>query len=188
MKRLNSILRDKEYEQHIRKNAVYEHSRVQCCHNFQHMLDVARIAYILMLENDIFTMWLNNELRGDADTGKEVIYTAALLHDIGRWEEYDTGESHALVGAHYTKALMLKHHFSAHETGLVVRAIKEHRAASTPHTTLGIYLHRSDKLSRLCWCCGRSGSMQTLARNGNERWIALLIGCLGEFKKSTSKK
>ena len=51
--------------------AKKEEERIFCIHDIEHCLDVARISYILALENDI-------------KIDKDIVYGAALLHDIGR--------------------------------------------------------------------------------------------------------
>lgn len=153
MERLNAILRDRTYQEFVKRNQELEQSRVSCCHTFEHMLDVARIVYVLMLEDRAFIDWLHSEHIEDANVGRELIYTVALLHDIGRWEEYETGESHALISGRYAEVLMEKHGYTAQEIKLAVVAIQEHRSSCTPTTILSSYIQRADKLSRLCLCC-----------------------------------
>ena len=53
------------------KMKKFEHDREFCCHQITHLLDVARIAYIKNLEAGL-------------GIDKELIYTAAILHDIGK--------------------------------------------------------------------------------------------------------
>ena len=65
--------------------AEYEKDRIFCRHGMEHLLDVARIAYIENLENN----------RG---ISKEIIYGAALLHDIGRYLQYTEGIPHEKAG------------------------------------------------------------------------------------------
>ena len=55
-----------------------EKDRIFCKHGIEHLLDVARIAYIENLEQN-------------CGVSKEWIYTAALLHDIGRFLQYSKG-------------------------------------------------------------------------------------------------
>lgn len=53
-------------------------------------LDVARSAYILNLENGL-------------NIPKEIIYGTALLHDIGRYEQYKNGTNHHKAGGEIAK-------------------------------------------------------------------------------------
>ena len=74
----------------IRKHPLYlscckrleelERDRQFCRHQMPHLLDVARIAYIRSLENGL-------------GLKKEVIYAAAILHDIGKASQYTEGLS-----------------------------------------------------------------------------------------------
>lgn len=153
MDRLNAVLSDRAYWDHIRKIEMLEKSRPFCRHTFGHMLSVARITYILMLEERGFEEWVRRNQFASHATGKEVVYTAGLLHDIGRWEEYRTGECHATSSSRYAKALMAKHGYSSQEANTVARAIETHRSCYAADTVLGTYLQRADQLSRLCFRC-----------------------------------
>ena len=84
MIRVNKIIENKMYWEHLDKIEVYEKDREFCRHNIGHFLDVCRIAWILNLE-------------GNLALSKEVIYATGLLHDIGRWLQYENGEDHALA-------------------------------------------------------------------------------------------
>lgn len=50
MDRLDRLLKDELYRGYLDKNAAAEKNRKFCRHDFQHLVDVARIAYILLLE------------------------------------------------------------------------------------------------------------------------------------------
>ena len=68
-----------------------EDDRIYCRHNLTHFLDVARICYILCLENNIYI-------------SKDVIYSAlTLLHDLGRAYEYKNGTPHDLASIDIAK-------------------------------------------------------------------------------------
>ncbi len=55
-----------------------EEGRRFCHHDMGHFLDVARLAMIFNLQQGL-------------SVSKEMIYAAALLHDIGRWNSMRTG-------------------------------------------------------------------------------------------------
>ena len=86
MDRINQILHHSLFKTYMEANAVKEQERIFCKHNMSHVLDVARIAYILNMEEAY-------------QVSKDMIYAAALLHDIGRHVQYETGEKHAFVSA-----------------------------------------------------------------------------------------
>ena len=76
MERVNGILKDPLYRTCLSKIALFERDRIFCGHDMAHFLDVARLAYIFNLEENL-------------GIEKEEIYTAALLHDVGRFVQYE---------------------------------------------------------------------------------------------------
>lgn len=139
MERVNGLLCDSEYLDYLNKNHQAELHRIYCRHDLIHVLDTARIAYILNLE----------ENRG---VPKEVLYAAALLHDIGRWQQYETGIGHDVASKALAEGLLRRHGFDPAETAAILEAIGHHRddSGSAPLTSL---LYRADKLSRNCPSC-----------------------------------
>ena len=81
MERVNSVIKHVLYVEHINNIIKCEEDRIYCHHDMTHFLDVARIASILAIEEKI-------------NVDRELIYTAALLHDIGRDEQYINGIAH----------------------------------------------------------------------------------------------
>lgn len=158
MERLEIILKDPYYQKCISLNEAKEVKRKFCKHAFQHMLDVARVTYILIMEaKELKNFVVQNNL-GTRERAREVIYAAALLHDIARWHEYETGEDHAVKGAEISVELLEKAGFNKHEVNLITQAIKEHRGRFTENMSLlGEYLHRADNLSRSCYFCEAKG-------------------------------
>ena len=75
MDRVNKICSHALWQQAVAKIQELEKERVFCGHDVAHFLDVARLAYIENLEKGLAL-------------DKELIYGAALLHDIGRGLEY----------------------------------------------------------------------------------------------------
>ena len=93
MERVNGILKDPLYRTCLSKIALFERDRIFCGHDMAHFLDVARLAYIFNLEENL-------------GIEKEEIYTAALLHDVGRFVQYEDGTPHQLAGLPFAKELM----------------------------------------------------------------------------------
>ena len=85
MERVNRICEHPVWKWHMERLAEYEKDRIFCRHGMEHLLDVARIAYIENLENN-------------RSISKEIIYGAALLHDIGRYLQYTEGIPHEKAG------------------------------------------------------------------------------------------
>lgn len=119
-----------------------EKERRYCKHGFDHGLAVARIAHSFLLE------------QGETSLSKEVIYAAALLHDIGRWVEYQTGEDHAQASARLALPLLEECGYSSEEIKVVAKAISEHRTHTGENlSTLGRALALADDWARDCRQC-----------------------------------
>lgn len=86
MDRVNQIWNHPLYQDELNKLQLLETDREFCRHTPEHFLDVARLAYIRALEEN-------------APVSKELIYCAALLHDIGRARQYEDGTPHDEAGA-----------------------------------------------------------------------------------------
>lgn len=143
MERVNCILEDADFVRYIAKNKESEKERIFCHHDLNHLLDVCRISWILNLEEEL-------------SIDKEKIYAAGLLHDIGRWMEYETGRDHAIVSGELAEGILDRCGFSADEKTQIVEAIKSHRKKE--HSTdLSRILYRADKLSRPCFNCEAIG-------------------------------
>lgn len=83
MDRFNCILNDTEYIYYLKRNKKFEKDRKFCKHNLKHFLDVARIAQLINLEESL-------------GFNKEIIYTTAILHDIGKSLQYENGTPHEI--------------------------------------------------------------------------------------------
>ena len=85
MPRLERLCGHPLYKREMQALEIYERGREFCRHGWDHLLDVARIAYILVLEQQL-------------DIPKDVVYGMAFIHDIGRAAQYRDGTDHALAG------------------------------------------------------------------------------------------
>lgn len=120
---------------------VAEEHRAFCRHQMPHLLDVARIAYIYVLERGL-------------PFRKQVVYAAALLHDIGKAAQYEAGEPHEVAGARIAREILLDiDGFSPLEKTMIVAAVAQHRRLSDASTPLGRLLFEADKASRPCFSC-----------------------------------
>lgn len=140
MQRVNAILLHPSYQTWIIEINRAEQGRDFCRHGVEHALDVARIAY---------AMWLDN---GGNPVAKDIVYAAALLHDVGRWQEYeDHTVDHAEAGAELAEPLLLEVGYHPAVVAEIVKAIKCHREGA--EGGLAQILYRADKLSRPCYLC-----------------------------------
>ena len=141
MKRINAILHHPLFEERLRLLAALEAERVFCRHDLTHLLDVARLMWIEVLEAGLLLE-------------RDLVYAAALLHDLGRADQIQRGIPHEEAGAYLAEAILPDAGFSAEETDAVIAAIRGHRGSGTNASTkLGALLHRADKACRLCWRC-----------------------------------
>jgi len=139
--RFQRILKNKQYRRHLELTADYEKDRIFCKHDLSHLLDVARIAYILCLEDK-------------AELSKDLIYAAALVHDIGRHVQYEDGTPHEQAGAELCGSILREEGYREDEILTIKEAVSNHRNVKVKMCKdLSWYIYRSDKLSRACYSC-----------------------------------
>lgn len=141
MERVNKILANRLFESCLQRVEVCERDRIFCRHGFSHLMDVARIALLL-----------NEEEKKGVD--KELIYATALLHDCGRYVQYEDGTPHELAGVNLAEPILDACGFEMKEKMLILQAIRFHRnAEEAAKEALADLIYRADKKSRMCmWC------------------------------------
>ena len=92
----------------------------------------------------------------ETSSWEEIIYAAALLHDIGRGQEYLTGVRHEEESARLAPPIIRRAGFNDEEEGLIISAIANHRNKECPKGRLDSIIYRADKLSRPCYYCKAS--------------------------------
>lgn len=132
-----------------------ERDRVFCRHGVGHLLDVARIAWILNMERGL-------------ELPRELVYIAALLHDVGRAAQYASGEPHDAAGermaAQMLDALPEGARLDAGDREAVLAAVRGHRgdshvgADAVPPLNeralaLASLICEADNRSRPCYAC-----------------------------------
>lgn len=141
MERVNKILKHDLFLGYLQKNKMAEENRRFCHHDMEHFLNVARLGMIFCLQEGIAIP-------------EELIYAAALLHDIGRWKQYEDGMPHEKASASFAPQILTDCGFTAQETAQIVTAISDHRnEAVKEERSLSGILYRADKMSRSCFCC-----------------------------------
>lgn len=141
MHRLDKICSHSLWRKCLGEIGRLEEDRIFCRHDAQHFLDVARIAYIENLEQG-------------SGIPKELIYAAAVLHDIGRHLQYTEGISHEEASAQLAETILEGCGFTGSETEEILQAIRLHRNPETAEDTgLAGLLYRADKKSRACGFC-----------------------------------
>lgn len=137
------LLEDTMYRCLLAALKEYEADRIYCKHGLEHLMDVARLGWIIALEQHM-------------DVTKEEVYLAALLHDIGRVEEYRTGISHAAAGQQLAGEILLHIGYPKEKAAELLWAIGEHRGSDVCKTNgneLSRLLKKADKASRACFVC-----------------------------------
>lgn len=141
MERIDQIIQHPVYQYHMGRIEEAEQSRIFCRHGLEHALDVARIMYIKALEQHISYQ-------------KDLIYAAALLHDIGRFEQYEKQLPHHEAGALIAAGILAECQYTGEEITQITDAIRSHRKADSGEmSVLNKLLYDADKLSRNCFAC-----------------------------------
>jgi uncharacterized protein len=152
--RVNQILQHHLYEDYSIKNKLAEEKRIYCRHGSDHGLSVARIAYIYLLENWDDSSGENSVLKADRGIAKEIVYAAGILHDIGRWVEYETKEDHAQAGARLAVPILRESGYEEQEIEVICQGILQHRLdPAAAQSELGQALARADDWARDCHNC-----------------------------------
>lgn len=137
MTRYNRILKNSQYSKYMNDLAKKEEDRIFCIHDIEHCLDVARISYILALENNV-------------KIDKDIVYGAALLHDIGR---AISAKNHEVESVKTAREILKKCEYTEKEINLICNAIESHREKSLKVENLSDILAFADKISRQCYNC-----------------------------------
>lgn len=140
MNRINKILNNSNYKFYLNKISVLEKDRIFCRHTMDHFIAVSRVAYIMCLERNL-------------SIKKDIIYAAGLLHDIGRFLEYEFNIDHAKASAFLSKNILIEAAFDSIEIKLILNAISRHRNKNLLDTGLDWIIYEADKQSRPCNNC-----------------------------------
>lgn len=144
MPRVNAVLQHPLYQENYKKIQKIEKERRFCCHGMTHLLDVARIAYIRNLERGL-------------GYDKELLYAAAILHDIGKSYQYEEKIPHEVAGQEIAeqilKTLPEGMAFTEEECKLILQAVRGHRRKREDMEQIEALFYDCDKRSRSCFVC-----------------------------------
>lgn len=152
MDRVNRILADQAYCSALREIEAAEKGREFCGHTFDHLVETARLTYLLLLE------------QGERHISREMAYATGLLHDIGRASALRQERDHALVSAEMAEPILRRSAFNCSEQTLILRAITQHRHKGGEkevlqhRSPLSDALSRADSLARLCYRCNSAAA------------------------------
>ncbi|NCE97623.1 HD domain-containing protein [Emergencia sp. 1XD21-10] len=146
MNRVNRIIRHPLWQGAMAQIEAMEETRIYCKHDLTHLLDTARLAHIENLEESL-------------GVSKELIYAAALLHDIGRGLEYVQDVPHHEASCALAGTILSEIGFCEEECAAIIEAIGAHRQPdSRLRSDLAGLLYRADKGSRNCFYCKQQGT------------------------------
>lgn len=169
MERVNRIWNHPFYQECLGKIKDCEQDRPFCRHTPEHFLDVARLTYLMALEKTMsaprnmtspqtmgqsqteFSAQTNPSSR-NTPPNKELIYAAALLHDIGRFRQYEEGIPHDEASVEIAEQLIPACGFTEEESAVITAMIASHRKKDNPDS-LNALFYKADKLSRNCFAC-----------------------------------
>jgi len=165
--RIVQIMKDPRFLEAMKQTADFERTRIFCRHDWQHLLDVARIMQVLCM-------------RASLPVPDDLIYAAALLHDIGRASQYADGTPHDIAGMQIAGPILSDCGFTPVERDLILYAIGRHRShaalpaggkhslesknlesndpgkggyTETIKTRFAQIMYAADKKSRPCYAC-----------------------------------
>lgn len=161
MERVQRIINHSQYQKWAAANDEAEKDRIFCKHDMAHNLAVARIAYILWLEQ-----------QGDPAM-KPLFYGAALLHDVGKGQKSrDSHLDHGAISAALARELLPQCGFTQEEQDMMIAAILFHSGnglrqeiAGKEKKTFCEVFYLADKLSRPCWQCGAKDECYWMVKN-----------------------
>ncbi|OEH84375.1 hypothetical protein BHU72_11280 [Desulfuribacillus stibiiarsenatis] len=158
MEQIQRIVEHKKFQYYLNKISQLEQGRPYCLHPIEHSLDVARIAYILWLEEGI----KNCQVSLPNFHIKKCIYAAALLHDIGRFRQYLYGERHPEASYLLAQSILDDTGFETPEQEIILDAIRFHNRNESEHAMTRIF-QKADRYSRTCWKCREQSSCYKLS-------------------------
>lgn len=142
MERIDKIMQHPLFRDAMTTIEQAEIDRIYCLHGMDHSIDVARICHILNLEMA-------------CGYSRDVVYAAALLHDVGRCKEYTEGISHHIVSVDMAREILAVCDYTKEEIELICTAILHHKRKDEDANPCALdeILYRADKLSRKCYDC-----------------------------------
>lgn len=140
MERFQKIVWHEKYKETYERLQQLEIDRKFCGHDIEHFLSVARISYLMILEKRL-------------PVSKDIIYATALLHDLGRADQYEKGISHEEAGAILAEEILTDCGYTREERKFMTDTILRHRDMKEESESFASIFYRADKLSRDCIHC-----------------------------------
>lgn len=104
-------------------------------------------------------------LAAEANTDPVLVFLMVMCHDVGKLDEFHSGERHAEVGARFA-ADLLQDYLAADEIAAIQAAIR--KRGDDPLTHL---LHDADKLDKI----GAGGLLRRISTHSHRSWLPLAL-------------
>lgn len=143
------MLNTQLYQSKLQKLCQYEEDRRYCRHDLEHFREVGRIAGIVARNNKL-------------DFSQDLIDTCALLHDMGRVEQYESGISHDKASVAFAREILFYLKCDEPYIQTVCEAIAGHSnrycageryKKAEELRSLGEIISYGDQFSRKCYVC-----------------------------------
>ena len=144
MEYVRRLIQETDYLEQMEQLEGLEAERRFCRHGLPHVLDVARIAWIQILEEGL-------------PYEKETVYLTAMLHDMGRIWEYQKNIPHHQAGAAIAEKLLEQIDYPVGQRAVILSAIEEHREKNKLNEDFISVIKNADSMSRNCFFCEAEG-------------------------------
>lgn len=158
MEYVRRLIQETDYLKQMEQLEELETKRIFCRHGLNHVLDVARIAWVQVLEEKL-------------PYEKEDIYLTALLHDMGRILEYREGIPHHEAGQKMAEVFLEQIGYPKEKGMQILTAIGEHRNKNKLNDDFINVINRADTISRNCFFCKASGECKWSEERKNKTII-----------------
>lgn len=151
---IQGLLQHPIYRARLTHLEELEKERIYCGHDLEHFLRVGHIAEQVVEKNQL-------------SLPAEAIWGAALLHDMGRVEQYQQGISHDKASVAFAREILFSLKWDDEVIDMICEAVGAHSHRKnvkdrwekmTELSSLGEVLSFADHFSRKCYCCQAADS------------------------------
>lgn len=146
---IDRLLQHPKYRARLELLQEMEQNRIYCGHNLEHFMKVGCIAEQVVVKNEL-------------PFSEDVIFGAALLHDVGRVEQYRQGISHEKASVAFAREILFSLNWDVSDIEMVCEAIgsHSHRQCAADRwekmsalVSLAEVISFADQFSRTCYRC-----------------------------------
>ncbi|MFW9794344.1 MAG: HD domain-containing protein [Candidatus Thorarchaeota archaeon] len=148
----------------------------------QELIQAGRGAHALDHTNRVYALCMR--IGAELDANLRVLGAAALLHDVGRPRENETGVSHSILSGEMGRGVLSETGFTDEEIDQVVDAIRTHRFSEDlePNSLEGRILSDVDKLDAIgaigvfraiAQATSGGGGIESFLKHANEKLLKL---------------